>query len=146
MTDPGTQNFDRHTRWYPLFHFFAGPVTLFYALYQLSLAVRHPSHDSILYAVFTLAVVGAVFASRLMALTVQDRVIRLEETLRMQRVLPASMHGDIAKLTRGQFVALRFAPDEELTDLVRRTVAGEMANPKAIKQAIKKWRGDYLRA
>ncbi|MBL0173321.1 MAG: hypothetical protein IPP90_22065 [Gemmatimonadaceae bacterium] len=146
MTDPGTQNIGNHTRWMPLFHFFAQPVTMFYALYQIKLAISSPTTDTIVYALFTFAVTCAVLTSRLMANTVQDRIIRLEETLRMQRILPASMHGDIAKITRGQFVALRFAPDAELPELVRRTVAGEFPNQKAIKQAIKNWRGDYLRA
>jgi hypothetical protein len=81
-----------------------------------------------------------------MALTVQDRLIRLEETLRLQRVLPAGMQADIAKLRRRQFVALRFASDEELPELVRRVVAGELADARSIKQAITKWRPDWFRA
>ena len=146
MTDPGTQNLGNHPRWFPLFHFFALPVTLFYSLYQIAVAVRDPTKASILYAVFTFAVACAVLGSRVMAVAVQDRVIRLEETLRMQRVLPASMHGDIAKVTREQFVALRFASDNELPELVRRVVAGELPSQKSIKVAIKNWRGDFLRA
>lgn len=146
MTDPGTQNLGNHLRWFPLFHFFALPVTLFYAIYQIVMAVKDPTRASILYAVFTFAVACAVLASRVMAVAVQDRVIRLEETLRMQRVLPATMQGDIARITREQFVALRFASDDELPELTRRAVAGEFPSPKSIKLAIKNWRGDYLRA
>ncbi len=146
MPDTNPQHIGNHTRWLPIFHFFALPVTLFYSLFQIKLAVSNPTRDSILYAIFTFAVASAVLASRLMANTVQDRVIRLEETLRMQRVLPASMHGAIPKISRAQFVALRFAPDEELPELVRRTVAGEFPSQKEIKRAITKWRGDHLRA
>ena len=146
MTDPGTQNFSNHARWLPLYHFFAFPVTLAYSLYQIKLAISNPTRDTILFAIYTFAIACVALAARLMANTVQDRVIRLEETLRMQRVLPAAMQGDIAKIAPKQFVALRFAPDAELPELVRRTVAGELPNQKAIKQAIKNWRGDHLRA
>ena len=74
MTDTGSQHFGNHTRWLPLFHFFALPVTLFYALYQIKVVVANPTTDSILFALFTLAVATAVLVSRLMANTVQDRV------------------------------------------------------------------------
>ena len=146
MSEPGSQHFGNHTRWLPMFHFFALPVTLLYAVYQITVAVGNPTKDTILFALFTLAAAIAVLASRLMANTVQDRVIRLEETLRMQRVLPASMQGDIERISRQQFVALRFAPDEELPELAKRTVSGQVTTPKAIKQAIKTWRADHLRA
>jgi hypothetical protein len=79
------------------------------------------------------------------ALTAQDRVIRLEETLRMQRVLPADMQGEISQLKRFDFVALRFASDAELPELVKRVRAGEFAKPLDIKKAIKNWREDHLR-
>ena len=146
MTDPGTQHIGNHTRWFPLFHFFAFPVTLAYSFYQISVAIKNPTRDPILYAIYTFALACAVLASRMMANTVQDRVIRLEETLRLQRVLPATMQGDIAKITRDQLVGLRFAPDAELPELVQRTVKGELSTRKSIKQAIKNWRGDHLRA
>ena len=146
MTDPGTQNFGNHARWLPIFHFFALPVTLFYSIFQIVLAIKDPTKATMMYAVFTFAVACGVLASRIMASAVQDRVIRLEETMRMQRLLPTAMLGDIGKISRQQFVALRFASDAELPELVRRTAAGEFPTQKAIKQAIKNWRGDYLRA
>ncbi|HVT40633.1 MAG TPA: DUF6526 family protein [Gemmatimonadaceae bacterium] len=146
MPEAPVQNFSNHTRLLPIYHFFALPVTLLYALYQIYEAARNPTTASIVWAVYASAIACAVLASRFMAVSVQDRVIRLEETLRMQRILPASMQGDIAKLTRRQFVALRFASDDELADLVRRTVAGEFQTQKEIKQAVKNWRADWLRA
>jgi hypothetical protein len=146
MTDPGTQHSGNHAQYVPAFHFFALPVSLVYAINALVLAVKNPEWSPILHATFAFAVATAFFTMRGMALTVQDRLIRLEETLRMQRVLPAGQQGDIARISRAQFVALRFASDEELPELVQKTVSGQLATPKAIKQAIKNWRADHLRA
>ena len=83
---------------------------------------------------------------RRMALTVQDRVIRLEMRGRLRDVLPASMHADIPRLTRSQIVALRFASDQELADLVREVLAGKLASQKDLKMKIRDWQADYLRA
>jgi hypothetical protein len=81
-----------------------------------------------------------------MVLTVQDRVIRLEENLRYAGVLPPELNARSGELTDAQRIALRFASDEELADLIERTLNGEFAKPKAIKLAVKTWRGDHLRA
>ena len=146
MTDERQQSFANHARYFPLFHFFAFPIVLFYALFQVYVAVRDTNVHTLIYAIFTLGIAAAVLASRNMAVTVQDRLIRLEETLRMQRVLPAELQGEIAKLSPRQFVALRFASDADLPDLVRRVAAGELTDQKSIKTAVKTWRADWLRA
>jgi hypothetical protein len=83
--------------------------------------------------------------SRIFPLTVQDRVIRNEEKVRLAALLPADLAARVDELKRHQFVALRFAPDDELPGLVRRVLAGELKGGKEIKQAIKVWRPDYLR-
>jgi len=146
MPEPPVQHYGNHIRRLPIFHFFVLPVTVLYALYEIYEAIRNPTRSSIVWAVYTAAIACAVFTSRYMASRVQDRVIRLEETQRMQRILPASMQGEIPRITPAQFVALRFASDEELADLVRRTLAGDFPKQKDIKQAVKKWRADWLRA
>ncbi|MBK8247788.1 MAG: hypothetical protein IPK85_10380 [Gemmatimonadetes bacterium] len=134
-----------HARTLPIFHYFALPVLLINIAMAVNAVWRAPS----LATGWGVLVAGALFVGALMgrvfALTAQDRVIRLEETLRMQRVLPAAQQADIAALTRYQFVALRFASDEELPDLVRRVRAGEFAKPIDIKKAIRSWRPDHLR-
>ena len=84
-------------------------------------------------------------AARLQALKAQDRVIRLEERLRYQRKLPPDLAEKAAALQTGQMLALRFASDDELPELVRRTLSGELKNSKEIKMSVKNWRGDYLR-
>jgi hypothetical protein len=96
--------------------------------------------------VVAFGLLAGLFAARAMALRVQDRVIRLEVQARMRGCLPAELQSRINELTPPQMVALRFASDAELADLVRDVLAGKLANQKAIKLAIKDWQGDYLRA
>ena len=93
--------------------------------------------------VFSFAALAAVFRIRIYSLKVQDRLIRLEETIRMQRVLPESLRSRISELKPGQMVALRFASDSELTGLVEKALAG--AEPKDLKSQIKNWRPDHFR-
>ena len=90
-------------------------------------------------------VVGALCA-RIFALTVQDRVIRLEMRLRLQQVLPAELRGRIPEFTVSQLVALRFAGDAELPGLARKVLDEKLTDRKAIKKMIQKWEPDYLRA
>lgn len=141
-----SQSYKNHARFFPLFHFFASPITSLWALHAIWYAIRNPSRMHAGEALLATAVAAAVFASRLMALKVQDRVIRLEMRLRLKEVLPTAMHARIRDLTARQLVALRFAGDAELPSLVERTLKGELASPKAIKQAITDWQPDYLRA
>src|SRR6476646_1727353 len=82
-----TQNFSNHTRRFPLFHFVASPLLAIYLVYTIYALVRAPSLASVMGVVLAAGIVALLFASRLMALTVQNRVIRLEMTLRLQRVL-----------------------------------------------------------
>ena len=86
------------------------------------------------------------FLARIQALTVQDRVIRLEMRLRLRGILPPEMHGTIDGLTHRQLVALRFASDAEMADLVRDVAAGKLSTGKDIKMRIKSWQADWLRA
>jgi len=145
MAQP-TQSATKHTRYFPLIHFFVLPILLGNFAWKVKVLIDAPGRDTAWAALFALALFGLALGARVMALTVQDRLIRLEETIRMQRLLPAAQQGDISKLTRRQFVALRFCCDAELPDLVRRTVGGELTSQKQIKQAIQTWRPDFLRA
>lgn len=139
-----SQNYSNHARFDPPFHFFLLPVTLITVVSIIVRAVRFPSLSNIWLVVVALAVLVAVFKIRLNALKVQDRVIRLEERLRMMTVLPEGLRPRIAELTEDQFVGLRFASDEELPALVKRAL-DEKLSRKQIKQAVTNWRPDYLR-
>lgn len=140
------QTYKNHTRFFPPFHFVAAPILLL----NLINAARHvwlnPNRSTAFAALVAFGILAGLFAARLMALTVQDRVIRFELQARMRGCLPADLQSRIYELTPEQMVALRFASDRELADLVRDVLAGKYANQKAIKLAIKDWQGDYLRA
>lgn len=84
-------------------------------------------------------------AARLQALKAQDRVIRLEERLRYREILSADLAEKASNFKTSQIIALRFAPDPELPELVSKVIRGELNSSKEIKIAIKNWRGDYLR-
>ena len=96
--------------------------------------------------VFAVALLGLGFLSRTQALTVQDRVIRLEMRLRLQQLLPPDLQPRINDLTHRQLVALRFASDAELAELVRDVLAGKLTTSKEIKMRVKSWQADWLRA
>ena len=80
-----------------------------------------------------------------MPLRAQDRIIRLEERIRLERLVPADLRGRVGELTPDQLIALRFAPDNEVPELARRVLGGELKTRADIKGAVKNWRGDHLR-
>src|SRR5262245_23327809 len=140
------QSYKRHARWLPAYHFFVMPVLLANVIN----AIRHVYLAPVLGMFFQLVVAVALlmlgFLARIMALTVQDRVIRLEMRLRLRGVLPPDLHPRINELTHRQLVAMRFASDEEMAELVRAILAGKLATSNEIKQAVKSWQADWLRA
>lgn len=140
-----TQNYNNHVRWYPLVHFFLTPIFLFNIIWQAVRLYQDPNWDRAESLLLAIAFIGLQIAARLQALKAQDRVIRLEEKLRYREILPADLAVQAANLKVGQILALRFASDEELPELVRKTINGELKTNKDIKQAVKNWRGDYLR-
>jgi hypothetical protein len=140
------QTYSNHVRLYPLFHFFAAPILIANLVRALWQIVRVPSLSTVWSAVFAAGLVAGLTAARLMALTVQDRVIRLEMRLRLREVLPADLQSRIPELSPRQLTALRFAGDAELPDLVRRVLAGSLGSATDIKKAVTHWQGDYLRA
>lgn len=141
---PAPQTLGNHTRLDPPFHFFLVPVYGATWIISLVLAERHPSALSIWEAIFVTALLGALFKTRLYALKVQDRVIRLEERLRLASLLPEAGRTQIPRLTEKQLVALRFASDEELPNLAQRAWSENLA-PTDIKKSIRNWRPDYWR-
>ncbi|MBW7933514.1 MAG: hypothetical protein H3C62_07870 [Gemmatimonadaceae bacterium] len=140
------QTYSNHTRFEPFYHFIASPIALLNLLIQLRHAYYYGTRYAWWNVLFAVGFLAIVASARLMVLSVQDRVIRLEMRLRLREVLPASMHTDIGKLSVRQLVALRFASDAELPDLVQRVLKGELVDQKAIKLAIKDWQADWLRA
>lgn len=141
------QTYASHRRFFPLFHFFVQPVLILNFLYSLyAWGKAGFSLNGLWHAVVALAITMGFVTARLMALKVQDRVIRLEERLRYERVLPADLKARAGELTVDQIVSLRFASDAELPGLARKVLDEKMTERKAIKQMVKSWRPDYLRA
>jgi uncharacterized protein DUF6526 len=140
------QNFKNHARFVPAFHFFVVPVLLVNfgrSLYVLRYGI---SFHSVFGVILALALLTLAFLARIFALSVQDRVIRLEMRLRLANLLPADLQGQIKEFTVGQLVGLRFASDEELPDLARRVIQDRITDRAAIKKMVKNWQADYLRA
>lgn len=141
------QSYAHHTRWDPLFHFFIMPVfALAFVVSIVHFILRfheHPLHG-VLLVVLALAALMAIFKIRLNALKVQDRVIRLEERLRLAALLPEPFRSRIPELTESQLIGLRFASDGELPGLAQRAL-NEKLSRDDIKKSIQNWRADNWR-
>lgn len=142
MSEP--QTYATHRRVDPMYHYGVVPLSLLALVLALVALVRHPGVLAAFALATALGGVLLVLKVRSYALRVQDRVIRLEETLRMQRLLPADLQGRIQDLGPGQFVGLRFASDAELADRVREAL-DEGLRGEAIKKRIQQWRPDTFR-
>jgi hypothetical protein len=144
---PTPQNYKNYARWYPLFHFFVLPLLLLNFIFSIYATVHawpryaHSHLWSIVMAIVFFVMAGIARGG---AIKVQDRVIRLEERLRLATLLPAEERSHIDELSVEQLIALRFASDAELPALVRKTLTQNL-EPKAIKQSIVNWRPDYHR-
>jgi hypothetical protein len=138
------QSLKNHAKIDPSFHFFLAPVALVILIATIVQMVRQPGWYSAAHILVALWALVAVFKIRVYALKVQDRVIRLEERVRLKELAPASLQGRIGDLTEDQLIGLRFASDGEVADLAQRALAGNW-NRKQVKEAIKNWRPDHWR-
>jgi len=142
-----TQSYATHRRFFPLFHFFAIPLLTINVIVRIVYAWMHRGARLVWWEiVVALALLGLGFAARLMVLTVQDRLIRFEETTRLQRCLPDDLRGRIGELTNGQLISLRFCGDDEVAGLTRSVLDGKFKSRDEIKKQIKTWRPDTMRA
>lgn len=141
-----SQNFANHTKIVPPFHFVVlgiFTINLGWSIYRIAHAF---SAESVISLLLAIAFILAALYGRLFALTVQDRVIRLEMRLRMMQLLPADLRTRIPEFTVSQLVALRFASDGELPALARKVLDEKLTDRKTIKQMIQNWEPDFLRA
>ncbi len=145
MDENVPQTLANHVRWQPPLHFFVMPVTLTALILAIINVVRH--YDSIEAWILTLlALAAAVVAplTRINALKAQDRVIRLEERMRLASVLNEPLKSRIGDLTEAQLIALRFCPDAELPALVDKSIQSKLSG-RDIKKSIVHWRADRFR-
>ncbi len=139
------QTFATHVRRPPALYLVGTTVLVINALYAAWLLVRNPGGGTLWQLVLAAALVMVALAVRSHSTRVQDRIIRLEERIRLSRILPDDLRDKVNDLTPAQMVALRFASDEEVPDLARRALAGEFQKSVEIKRQVKDWRGDYFR-
>lgn len=144
MANQPTQSASSHTKWDPPFHFFLTPILFLNVLYRGKQVISEPSIGAIWTVFVAAALLVGAFLIRIYSLKVQDRLIRLEERLRMKELLAPALYQRALQLTEKQLVAVRFASDAELATLVTEALDQNLA-PKQIKERIKSWRPDHFR-
>jgi Family of unknown function (DUF6526) len=144
MSETKPQTYANHARLDPWYHFFLAPITLIIFIASIVHLVRHPHVWGAVHVILAFALFMLVLKVRSYPLKVQDRVIRLEERLRLTALLPEPLRARMNELDVRQLIALRFASDAEIPALVERTLNEKLA-PKQIKQAIQNWRADNFR-
>lgn len=140
------QSLKTHARYVPLFHFGLAALVVVNLVFSIKRAFAAPSAESIFGVVVGLSLLIMFWYIRAFPITVQDRLIRLEMRLRMERLCPGDVMARFGDFTPAQLVALRFAGDGELPDLARRVLEGTLVSGAAIKAQIRDWQPDTLRA
>jgi hypothetical protein len=146
MEKEKVQNFENHARTVPAYHMFVFGVFVINLIWSLVSLRQGITFGSVMSVLLAAAFLVLFFYARMFAVTVQDRVIRLEMQLRLERMLPSELRPRIGEFAVGQLVALRFAGDEELPALARQVLDEKLTDRKTIKRRIKSWRPDFLRA
>jgi Family of unknown function (DUF6526) len=144
MAEPPSQNFANHNRLDPLFHFFLLPIMITLWIVSVISLVRHPGWWNLWQLLLVTALAVTAVKTRMYAVKVQDRVIRLEQRIRLAALLPESLRSQMIKLSEGQLIALRFAADEEVPALAQRALSENLSRAD-IKKSIKNWQPDNWR-
>jgi hypothetical protein len=152
MAEPAPQKLANHARYVPLFHFVGGGlvlVNLLWSFVRIYHALRVPGRfamgDAVDGLLVAILLVILFWYARQFPLSAQDRVIRLEMRLRLAQLLAADLRGRIGELRPDQLIALRFASDEELPELVRQVLDGRLTTGSQIKSQIRDWQADHMR-
>jgi hypothetical protein len=143
------QNYENHARYVPAYHFVLFGILVLNLVWSVYRLIRYwmltPGQDGMRFLIAVAMLIFFVYI-RQFAMTLQDRIIRLEMTLRLEKLLPAGQQGQIREFTVGQLIAMRFASDAELPALAARVLSEKITDRKKIKQLIKNWVADNLRA
>jgi hypothetical protein len=138
------QNLKNHARWDPPYHMVLAAVLLVNLYIVVLLGYKQPDLYTGWLVIVSIAVWIPVLKLRIYSLKVQDRVIRLEERLRLQSLAPVEWHAQIYRLTEDQLIGLRFAADDEVVELAKLALQQDL-NRKQIKEHIRNWRADNWR-
>ena len=144
MAEKHPQTYANHIRFHPPFHYFLAPGALMLIILTAINVFRHPQLDAWILPLMAVLFFAALFLVRLYPLKAQDRIIRLEERLRLEKALSAEFARRIPELTEAKLIALRFASDSELPALVEKVLATKMP-AREIKKNIVAWRPDTFR-
>lgn len=145
MADPRPQSYANHRMFVPGFHFVTLGLIAVLLLWALVLLFAEPGAESAFRLLLVVAVALLAWYTRMFPLRAQDRIIRLEMQLRLTRVLPPELAARVPELRAGQLIALRFASDEELPELTRRCLDGELHRREDVKRQIRTWVPDRQR-
>ncbi len=146
MAKDEAQSYANHRRFVPMYHYATAAILVIYLGWAVWRLVRGPfGFEPVMGVLLALALISMFYYLRVFPLTVQDRLIRLEMKLRLHEVLPEDLQGRVGELSRDQFVALRFAGDGELPDLVREVLDQGIGDREEIKKKIKDWKADHFR-
>ncbi len=145
MGDRQVQDFSNHARLVPLYHYVLSLLVLVNLLWAGWGVFQGADLGAVVNLLLAISILLIFYYLRAFPLAVQDRLIRLEERLRLREVLPPELHDRIHEIRPGQLIALRFAADAELTGLVQRVLDGELVSRQSIKKQIGDWRADDYR-
>jgi len=144
MSDSAPQSFKNHGRLDPPFHMVLFVVLIVNLVMAFVFLAKQPNIFSEWFVILAIAVFIPYFKLRTYPLKLQDRIIRLEERLRLQALAPSEWHTQIYRLSEDQLIGLRFASDDEVVELAKQALEHNL-NRKQIKERIKEWRPDNWR-
>src|SRR5688572_16948301 len=139
------QTYSNHRRWFPLFHFVVQPILAANVIFEMMDWADDRTSENAWAVIVAIGVLMLAFSARIMALKAQNRSIRLEEQIRLMRLMPAEEQNRIGELRSGHLIGLRFASDEEVVGLARRCLNGELKGAGDVKKEVKNWRPDHHR-
>lgn len=139
------QNYSNHTKIVPLFHLFVLPVLFVNVGWAIARFIHEISFATVFGLILAIALLTGFTYARLFALKVQDRIIRLEMHLRLEKILPADLRPRIGEFTIDQLIAMRFASDQEMPELARKVLADRIPDRKTIKKMVQNWQADEAR-
>lgn len=139
------QNYSNHTKIVPLFHLFVLPVLFVNVGWAIARLIHEISFATVFGLILAIALLTGFTYARLFALKVQDRIIRFEMHLRLEKILPADLRPRIGEFTIDQLIAMRFASDQEMPELARKVLADRIPDRKTIKKMVQNWQADEAR-
>ena len=143
---PEPQSYQNHVRKLPMSYMVMALIVVANILWSAYRLLGGLSVDHVMAFLVAIALFIMALSARTQTLTVQNRVVRLEMRHRFHALLPADVAARACALPVPQIVSLRFASDTELPELVNEVLAGQLTDAKAIKQRVKEWQADHLRA